>query len=189
MWHCDNEPLFGKCGEAKLIVSVSFGTLHFSNGRACPVRIMKLICAVLAMVTFLSWMAIISTRIFIVRVPVWNRNGSTLRSVGSNNMLPPVLCFGQEWHVVCQRVRRVHQFLLWGTLGLGVFLSFLASPSVSCVYGRCQLLQVYHLLCTRLGLHWCASCRTLPVGRWSVGCITFVTSGENAYWAAHKNCL
>ena len=25
-WRCDDEPLFGKCGEAKLIVSVSFGT-------------------------------------------------------------------------------------------------------------------------------------------------------------------
>ena len=24
-WHCDDEPLFGKCGDAKLIVSVSFG--------------------------------------------------------------------------------------------------------------------------------------------------------------------
>ena len=25
-WHCDDEPLFGKCGDAKLIVSVSLGT-------------------------------------------------------------------------------------------------------------------------------------------------------------------
>ena len=25
-WHSDDEPLFGECGEAKLIVSVSFGT-------------------------------------------------------------------------------------------------------------------------------------------------------------------
>ena len=25
-WHCDDEPLFGKCGDAKLIVSVSFGS-------------------------------------------------------------------------------------------------------------------------------------------------------------------
>ena len=24
-WHCDDEPLFGKCGDAKLIVSVSLG--------------------------------------------------------------------------------------------------------------------------------------------------------------------
>ena len=25
-WHCDDEPLFGECGEAKLIVSVSLGS-------------------------------------------------------------------------------------------------------------------------------------------------------------------
>ena len=25
-WHCGDEPLFGKCGDAKLIVSVSFGS-------------------------------------------------------------------------------------------------------------------------------------------------------------------
>ena len=62
------------------------------------------------------------------------RNGLTLRSVGSNNMFPPVLCSRQGWHVVCQRVRRVHQFLLWGILFLacfGLFGFFL----VSCAYG------------------------------------------------------
>ena len=26
VWHRDDEPLFGECGEAKLIVSVSFGS-------------------------------------------------------------------------------------------------------------------------------------------------------------------
>ena len=37
-------------------------------------------------------------------------------SVGSNSMLFRVLCSGQEWHVVCQRVRKVVLFLLWGIL-------------------------------------------------------------------------
>ena len=60
----------------------------------------------LAMVTSLSWMANAKTSAFIVRILAGNRNGSTLRSVGSNNMFPLVLCLGQEWHVVCQRVRR-----------------------------------------------------------------------------------
>ena len=27
-----------------------------------------------------------------------------------------VLCLRQGWHAICQRVRRVHQFLLWGIL-------------------------------------------------------------------------
>ena len=37
-WHSDDEPLFGECGEAKLIVSVSFGTraLFKWRGKSCP---------------------------------------------------------------------------------------------------------------------------------------------------------
>ena len=36
--HSDDEPLFGECGEAKLIVSVSFGTraLLKWKGKSCP---------------------------------------------------------------------------------------------------------------------------------------------------------
>ena len=79
-WHRDDDFLFGEFGEAKLIVSVSIG------GSAC---------AVSAMVTYLSWMADVRTSFFIVRILVGNRNGSTLRSVGSNSMLPLVLCSRQ----------------------------------------------------------------------------------------------
>ena len=37
-WHSDNESLSGECGEAKLIVSVSFGTraLFKWKGKSCP---------------------------------------------------------------------------------------------------------------------------------------------------------
>ena len=37
-WHCDDEPLFGKCGGAKLIVSVSFGSSALFRWRrqSCP---------------------------------------------------------------------------------------------------------------------------------------------------------
>ena len=37
-WHSDDEPLFGKRGEAKLIVSVNFGTQAFFKwrGKSCP---------------------------------------------------------------------------------------------------------------------------------------------------------
>ena len=45
-----------------------------------------------------------------------------------------------------------------------------------CIWG--VLVLLVSLLCTRLGLHRCASCWTRPFGRWSVGGITFVTSGE-----------
>ena len=41
-WHCDDEPLFGKCGDAKLIVSVSLGNFaFFRGGGVSPVRLMK----------------------------------------------------------------------------------------------------------------------------------------------------
>ena len=37
-WHCDDEPLFGKCGDAKLIVSVSLGSsaVFRWRRRSCP---------------------------------------------------------------------------------------------------------------------------------------------------------
>ena len=37
-WHCDDEPLFGKCGDAKLIVSVSLGGSAVFRWRrqSCP---------------------------------------------------------------------------------------------------------------------------------------------------------
>ena len=57
------------------------------------------------------------------------RNGLTSRSVGSNSMLPPVLFLGQELHVVCQRVRGVHQFLIRGIWVLGS-VSFAILPVV-----------------------------------------------------------
>ena len=33
-WHRDGEPLFGECGDAKLIVSVALGLRRSPNGRA-----------------------------------------------------------------------------------------------------------------------------------------------------------
>ena len=37
-WHCDDDPLFGKCGDAKLIVSVCFGSSALFRWRrqSCP---------------------------------------------------------------------------------------------------------------------------------------------------------
>ena len=68
-WHCDDEPLFGEYGDAKLIVSVSLGSTAVFRW------MMKDTCAVLAMLTFLSWVANVRTSFFIVRIPVGNRNG------------------------------------------------------------------------------------------------------------------
>ena len=90
---------------------------------------------------------------------VGNRNGSILRSVGSNSMSLLVLCLRQGWHVVCQHVR---DFCFW----FGVFWAFWFLLGVLCTWGVLVLLG--SLLCTRLGLLRCASCWTRPLGgsRW-----------------------
>ena len=166
---CDDEPLFGECGEAKLIVSVSFGAsaLFKWKGKSCS-----------AMVTSLSWMANVRTGFFIVRILVWNRNGLALRSVGSNNMFPPVLvtcCLptcaqGSSVSVTGFVVNGV--FLVWRG-GLGFSL-------VPCAYGGCWLCQSTPLCVQGLG-----DIGVPPAGHalWAEvgGGITFVTSGgENA---------
>ena len=81
-------------------------------------------------------------------------------------MFSPILCLGQEWHVVCQRVRRVYPFLLWGILGMELF-GFFGFSSVYCVLGG-VLALLASLLHTRLGFLWCASCwtRLLDVVQW-----------------------
>ena len=111
-------------------------TPQSSDGGVGPVLLMKVARAGLAMVTFLSWMVNARTSSFIGRTLVGNRIGLTLRSVGSNSMFPLVLCSRQEWHVVSQRVRRVHQFLLRRMLFVaffGLFGFFL----VPFAYGEC----------------------------------------------------
>ena len=115
----------------------------------------------------MSWMANARTSSFIVRALVGIRNGLMLRSVGSNNMFLPVLFLRQEWHVVCQRVRKVHQFLIRGILVFGGFWAFMFLFSALFIL-EVLALVVYTQLCTRLGSLWCASCWTRPLGvfRW-----------------------
>ena len=124
------------------------------------VQAMRETRAGLAMVMSLSWMANARTSFVIVRIPVRTRNGLTSRSVGSNNMLLPVPLKGQEWHVVCQRVRGVFLFLVrswWRKAVFGLLLGAL------CILGVLALL-VIPLVCTRFGFQRCASCWTRPVG-------------------------
>ena len=161
VWHRDNEPLFGERGDAKLIVSVSFGAqaLFRWKGKSCLEG-----DATLTMVTFLSWMATVRTSFFTVRIPVWNRSGLTSRSVGPGNILLPVPC-GQEQCVVCQRVRR---FICCCYEGCGV-------RRFGCILGAPWLvlaLLVYLLVCT--GLRVTKVCQSLdtPFGRRLVGTLS-----------------
>ena len=95
-------------------------------------------CVGLAMVTFLSWMANAKTSSCIVRILVGNRNGSILRSVGSNNMSLLVLYLRQGWHVVCQHVRKVVLLPILGDFcfGFGSFFEFFwCLLGVLCIWG------------------------------------------------------
>ena len=126
------------------------GPRRSSNGRASPVLTMRDTLAGSAMVTFLLWMVNARTSFFIGRTPVWNRIGSTSRSVGSNSMLPLFLCLRQGWHAVCQR-------------GHGVFLSLVRSWWGYKVLGFKDVPHAGHALWAEVG-----------------GSIIFVTSGRYA---------
>ena len=94
-WHSDDEPLFGECAEAKLIVSVSLGSSAVFRWRRQSCSDDE---------GHLCWfghgdilvMGQCRTSSCIVRILAGNKNGSTVRSVGSNNTFLPTLCFAQE---------------------------------------------------------------------------------------------
>ena len=181
-WHCDDEPLFGRAGNSKLIVSVSFG----SQGRTGPVRTVKLVRAVLLMVTFRSWMANVRTRSFAAQIPVWNRSGLTLRAIGLSSILF-LVHRGQELCAVHQRVRRVHLLLLWRGGGRGWgwrFWGNLGAPW-SLVHTEGAGFASFLLVSTGLGLRRCAYRWTLRVGggRWG----HYLRDPWGLHWFAQKS--
>ena len=167
-WHCDDEPLFGNCGDAKLIVSVSLGNFALfrwrrqscssDEGRSCRLGHGDIL---------------VMDGQFLHRILVGNRNGFTFRWVKQHVSSCPLFKA-----VVCQRVRRVHPFLLWGRLFTAFFCFFfwflpwclvhMGTPSFAglLVVYKTSVIQVCLLLDT-------------PFGRRSVGGVTFVTCGEN----------
>ena len=92
----------------------------------------------------------------------------------------------QGWHAVCQRVRRVHQFLLWGMLSCGVFFEFFGfSSGVLCAYGESKSLLVLPVVYKT----WVTSvCLLLGHALWAEvgGGITFVTVWGGTYLKIHK---
>ena len=101
------------------------------------------------------------------RALVGNRIGLALRSVGSNSMLPLVLCLRQGSHAVCPTCAQGSSVPVMGNVSDGVFWVFWFLLSVLCIWG--VLVFLVSLLCTRLGLLRCASCRTCPFGRVRLG--------------------
>ena len=175
-WHCDDEPLFGKCGDAKLIVSVSLGNFALSGGDVSPVRPMRIARAGLTMVTFLSWMVNARTSFFIGRALVGNRIGLTLRSVGSNSMLPLVLCLRQG-SMLFANVCALFISSCYGECCYWSFFGFFGFFLVSCAYGESSL--CWSPCCVQdlgyIGVPPAGHALLVEFG----GSITFVTSGEN----------
>ena len=162
-WHSDNEPLFGERGEAKLIVSVSFGTpaLFKWKGKSCPSNDGN---------------------------SCWHGHGGILvrdgqcqdeflhcTDPGSDHERINITFRWVKQHVVsCSFLRTgvacclpmcARCFSLSGTelVGKGGFWAFWLLLGALCFLGVLALL-VIPLECTRLGFQRCASCCTRPVG-------------------------
>ena len=184
-WHRDDEPLFGECGDAKLIVSVSLGSSAvFRWGRqSCPDNEGHLCCLghgdILVMdghcqdefrhrtdpgrekerinVTF-RWVKQHVSSCLLFK----DRSGMLFANVGAGFIRS---CYGE----CC----------LWRFLGFFWFLI-----GALCIWGVLVLLVL--LLCTRLGFFRFASCWTRPLGGGRWGHYRCDLWGE--YLTVHKNC-
>ena len=153
-WHCDDEPLFGKCGDAKLIVSVSRGV--------SPVLLMTATRAGLTMVTFLSWMVNARTSSFIGRALAWDqeRINTTFRWVKKHVSSCLLLKAGVACCLPTCAQGSLVSVMVNASSGIFWVLWFLLG--VLCTWRVLALLV--SLLCTRLGLLRCASYWTCPPG-------------------------
>ena len=166
-WHCDDEPLFGKCGDAKLIVSVSLGSFALfrwrrqscssDEGRSCrldhgDILVMDGQCQ----------------DEFLHRTSPGreqDRINITFRWVKQHVSSCPLFKAGVACCLpTCAQGSSVP---VMGNASCGVFFEFFwFLLGVLCIWGVLALLV--SLLCTRLGLLRCASCWTRPLGggRW-----------------------
>ena len=114
-WHRDDEPLFGDCGDTKLVVSVSLGSSAVFTWRrqSCPDDEGHLSCLGHGDILVMYGQC---QNEFLHRTDPGReqeRINVTFRWV-KQHVAILFLCLRQGWHAVCQRVRRVHQFLLRG---------------------------------------------------------------------------
>ena len=161
-WHCDDEPLFGKCGDAKLIVSVSLGDFALfrwrrqscsSNGdSSCrldhgDILVMDGQCQ----------------DEFLHRTSPGreqDRINITFRWVKQHVASCPLFRAGVACCLpTCAQGSSVP---VMGNVFPGVFWVFWFLLGILCIWG--VLVFLVSLLCTRLGLLRCASCRTCPFG-------------------------
>ena len=161
-WHCDDEPLFGKCGDAKHIVSVSLGTFALfrwrrqsclsDEGRSCRLDHGDIL------VVDGQCQDEILHRTNPGREQ--DRINKTFRWVKQHVSSCPLFKAGVACCLpTCALGSSVP---VMGNALHGVFVFFWFLLGVLCIWG--VLAWLVSLLCTRLGLLRCASCWTRPLG-------------------------
>ena len=186
-WHRDDELLFGECGEAKLIVSVSFGNNAVFRWRrqSCPDDEGQL--CYLGHGDILVMDGQCQDEFLHCTDPgrKQERINVTFRWVKQHVSSCPLFKAG----VACclPTCAQGCSFPVTGDFGFGfgVFWAFWFLLGVLCIWRVLALLV--SLLCTRLGLLRCASCWTRPLGggRWE----HYLCNLWGVCWAAKKNCL
>ena len=162
-WHCDDEPLFGKCGDAKLIVSVSFGSSALFRWRrqSCPDN-----------EGHLCWLGHDDILVMDGQCQdeflhckgsgrYQERINVTFRWIKQHASSCPFLKAGIACCLpTCAQGSSVP---VMGNLGFGGFWTFMFFFSALCLLGVFALLA-YSQLCARPGSLWCASCWARPLG-------------------------
>ena len=132
-------------GHAKLIVSVSLGSSAVFRWRrqSCLDDEGHLCCLGHGDILVMDG-HVIRTSSLIVRILAGNRNGSTLRSVGSNNMFPHVLCLRTVSGMLFANVCAGFISFCYGELGDLAVFGLHGFSLVPCrILGGCLALLVY----------------------------------------------
>ena len=164
-WHCDDEPLFGKCGDAKLIVSVNLGSFALFRWRRQSCSSDEGSCRldhgdILVMDGQCQDEFLHRTD----RGRDQERINVTFRWIRQHTHFCPLFMAGVACCLpTCAKGSSVP---VMGNASCGVLGVLWFLLGVLCIWG--VLVLLVSLLCTRLGSCWCASywTRRLGEGRW-----------------------
>ena len=166
-WHCDDEPLFGKCGDAKLIVSVSLGNFALFRWRRQSCSSNEDSSCRLDHGDILVMDGQCQDEFLHRTSPgrEQDRINITFRWVKQHVASCPLFKAGVACCLpTCAQGSSVS---VMGNVSGGVFWVFGFLLGVLCIWG--VLFFLVSLLCTRLGLLRCASYRTRPFGSVRLG--------------------
>ena len=176
-WHCDDEPLFGKCGDAKLIVSVSLGNFALFRWRRQSCSSNEDSSCRLDHGDILVMDGQCQDEFLHRTSPgrEQDRINITFRWVKQHVASCPLFRAGVACCLpTCAQGSSVP---VMGNVSDGVFWVFGFLLGVLCIWGVPVFLV--SLLCTRLGFLRCASYRTCPFGRVRLGLYLCNPRGEH----------